>query len=83
MQVDGSSGAKFQSVQELIASEKAARAARRGGGGVETSEEEKVRSVRPRGGCVLVCACVDKKCVLGWYIRKGCCCSCMWDVKAL
>lgn len=43
MQVDGSTGSKFQSVAELIASEKAARAARTGGAdAVVTSEEEKV-----------------------------------------
>jgi hypothetical protein len=44
VQVDGSSGNKFQSVAELVATEKAARAARRGGvGTVAVSEEETVR----------------------------------------
>lgn len=50
-QVDGSTGSKFQSISELIATEKAARAARRGGAGVQTSEEETVslglRGCRP------------------------------------
>lgn len=47
-QVDGATGTKFQSVAELIAAEKAARAARRGGpAAVVVDEEEKV------------CVCVD------------------------
>jgi hypothetical protein len=47
MQVDGSSGSKFQSVAELMATEKAARAARRGGAdAVAISEEETVSSAR-------------------------------------
>jgi hypothetical protein len=41
LQVDAG-GNKFQSVADLIASEKAARAARRGGAEVATSEEETV-----------------------------------------
>lgn len=45
VEVDGSSGSKFQSVAELMATEKAARAARRGGAdAVAISEEETVKA---------------------------------------
>lgn len=65
-QVDGSTGNKFQSVAELIATEKAARAARRGGAGVQVSEEETVRGckhgnwagLQPQGLLPAVLTCI-------------------------
>lgn len=69
VQVDGSTGNKFQSVAELIATEKAARAAR--GGGVQVSEEETVSGT---GSCNSRCSVTNSMgttCLLSMTRRAG------------